>query len=430
MSKQIINQENNPIVAEQLAMLKAVQTYSITAMQVKDRRDFFDLTVLSISEIFKQPKVFHFDINPETNVVRLINTFGYKIKNEKESFGIYPRIPTHLSIGILNESPELSLFFSSLGLENGQFCELNRQELDYSGIIICGFVKSDENATLVAENHYDAFRLLIQKAGLINYLLRQNERLTKQLEERKIIEDKIAEQAIELKRSNEDLEQFAYVISHDLKAPLRNITSFSQLLKRSFSKDITEEAKEYLDFILIGVKQFGALIDDLLLYSRVVKKAVEFEETELDLVMEAAKYNLRVLIEETGTTINYDNLPILNVNFSQMTQVFQNLLSNAIKFRQKESKPIITISAKDYENDKVLFEVRDNGIGIQEEYYERIFALFQRLHIQSEYEGTGLGLSICKKIIERHNGTIWVKSEGLDQGTTFYFLLSKELKND
>ncbi len=424
------NQEDLLETEAQLEMLKAIQKYSITAMQVKNRLDFLNLSVSFIANIFNQPKVFHFDINPITSVIKLITTYDCESIIKKEFIGIYPKEPFNLSISELNKVPELKAFFAFLGLENGMFCELNREDLDYSGIIICGFSKSDKNTSLIAEKHHQLFKLLIQKAGLINYLLRQNERLSKELVKRKIIEDRIAEQTIELKRSNEDLEQFAYVISHDLKAPLRNITSFSQLLKHSFSKEVSEEGKEYLGFILTGVRQFGALIDDLLLYSRAVKKAVEFEETEMELVIDAAKYNLGVLIGETETVINYENLPTLNVNFLQMTQVFQNLFSNAIKFRRKESKPVITITTSDYENDKVLFEVTDNGIGIQSEYYERIFSLFQRLHIQSEYEGTGLGLSICKKIIERHKGTIWVKSEGLEQGTTFYFLLPKCLKNE
>jgi len=410
----------------QLKILNAIQTYSINAMQQKDRLAFFKLTVDCLATIFKQPKVFLFDINPQTKIVSLIEAIGHEGLQQKEDIGIYPKSMDNLSIYEFEQTSILKDFFSILQLENAIMVELNRPDLDYSGVFICGYSKSDLSKVLIPKNEHAALKMFVQKTGLINYLLRQNERLILELEERKSIEQKIAEQAIELKRSNEDLEQFAYVISHDLKAPLRNITSFSQLLIRSFPKEIGTEAREYLDFILMGVKQFGSLIDDLLIYSRVVNRTIEFDHTEFNLIVEAAKYNLRLRIEETEAVINVENLPESAVNFSQMTQVFQNLISNAIKFRQKDKPAVIHISATD-EKDHFLFKISDNGIGIEADYFEGIFALFQRLHIQTEYEGTGLGLSICKKIIERHKGEIWVESKGLNQGTIFYFTILKDL---
>ncbi len=412
---------------KQLEILNAIQKYSLTAMQVRDRLGFFELTINTIATAFKQSNVFLFDINPKTKIVNALTTTGFTEVEARNIIGIYPKELVHLAIFELNDSPILKSFFTSLKLDNALICEVNRSDLGYSGIFIISYSNTDISQNLIPQNQHDSLRLLIQKAGLINYHLRQNERLLKEIEERKLAEQRIAEQAVELKRSNEDLEQFAYVISHDLKAPLRNINSFAQLLKHSFGDDINEESFEYLGFILSGVKQFGALIDDLLIYSRAVKREIHFEETEFDLVIDTVKFNLQLLIEETGTIINYKNLPELKVNFLQMTQVFQNLISNAIKFNQKDEKTVINISAIQTEKDFVTFKISDNGIGIEEEFFERIFSLFQRLHTQSEYEGSGLGLSICKKIIERHKGEIWVESDGLNKGANFYFTIPTNL---
>jgi signal transduction histidine kinase len=416
----------NQEAEKQLKNLNVIQADNITLTQQKNRLTFIEPTVDSIATIFKQSKVFLFDVNPQTKIINLIETFGYEGLQQKEHIGIYPKSIDNLSIYELEKTPVLKDFFSILQLENAIIVELNRPDLDYLGVFICGYSVSDASKVLIPENQRATLKILVQKTALINYLLKQNERLILELEERKLIEKTIAEQMIELKHSNEDLEQFAYVISHDLKAPLRNISNFSQLLIHSFSNDLNTETKEYLGFILMGVKQFEALINDLLIHSRVTNKSTVFEDTAFDLVVETVKYNLRLLIEETQTIINIENLPESVANFLQMTQVFQNLISNAIKFRQKGKSAIINISATD-KKDHFLFKVSDNGIGIKAHYFERIFVLFQRLHTQTEYEGTGLGLSICKKIIQRHKGKIWVESKGLNQGTTFYFTIQKDL---
>ncbi|MHC1755145.1 MAG: PAS domain S-box protein [Methanosarcina sp.] len=242
---------------------------------------------------------------------------------------------------------------------------------------------------------------------------------------RDITERKKAEKMLELKleelaRSNADLEQFAYVSSHDLQEPLRMIASYLQLLQRKYQGELDDKADKYIYFAVDGASRMQNLINDLLEFSRVTTKAREFEPVNCEFVLNQVLSDLETPIKESGVAISYDPLPEIMADDIQLTQVFQNLISNAIKFCSKE-KPKIYISAEK-ESDQWLFSVQDNGIGIDPKYSERIFEVFKRLNKREEYPGTGIGLSICKKIVERHGGHIWVESE-LGNGSTFYFTL-------
>jgi len=223
-----------------------------------------------------------------------------------------------------------------------------------------------------------------------------------------------------LKRSNRELEQFAYVASHDLQEPLRMVSSFTQLLAKRYQGKLDKDADEFIAYIVAGAKRMQALINDLLTYSRVDTRGKSFEPIDSEAVFDQAIANLRVAIEEGEAVITHDPLPSLIADDSQIVQLFQNLLGNAIKFHGKEP-PRIHVSAKQ-EGNEWVFSFRDNGIGIAPEYFDRIFVIFQRLHGREEYPGTGTGLAICKKIVERHGGRIWVESEP-SKGSTFYFAI-------
>jgi two-component system, chemotaxis family, sensor kinase Cph1 len=245
---------------------------------------------------------------------------------------------------------------------------------------------------------------------------------------RDITELKEAEKILKLKldeltRSNAELEQFAYVSSHDLQEPLRMIASYLQLLERKYKGKLDSKADKYIHFSVDGATRMQKLIDDLLEFSRVTTHAKEFKPTDLESIFTQVQSNLEVSIKENNALISHDPLPTLMVDKTQITQVFQNLISNALKFRS-ESQPEIKISAEKRKNDW-LFEVKDNGIGIDPKHSDRIFEVFKRLHKKKDYPGTGIGLSICKKIIERHGGQIWVESE-LGKGSIFYFTLTNE----
>ncbi len=238
--------------------------------------------------------------------------------------------------------------------------------------------------------------------------------------ERKRAENEIKRTLSELTRSNQELEQFAYVASHDLQEPLRMVSSYLQLLSRRYQGKLDSDADEFIAFAVEGANRMKILINDLLTFSRVGTRGKEFEPVALEHVLELVEKNLQVTIEETGALITHDPLPQIMADNSQMVQLFQNLIENAIKFRSQTS-PKVHIGAKRQAASWLLF-VRDNGIGFEAQFAERIFIIFQRLHTRNEYAGTGIGLAICRKIVERHGGRIWVESHP-EEGATFYFTL-------
>jgi len=228
----------------------------------------------------------------------------------------------------------------------------------------------------------------------------------------------------DIERSNAELEQFAYVASHDLQEPLRKIKSFTELLANRYAEHIDERADKYIHYIVDGTDRMQKLIDDLLTYSRVGTKAQPFSYCRVDALLDQAVSNTQLMINESGASIIRSGMPELICDSVQIVQVFQNLISNAIKFRS-EKAPEIRISAEKSDCAWV-FSISDNGIGIPQDQQDRIFEIFQRLQLHDEYPGTGIGLAICKKIIERHGGRIWVESEP-GKGSTFRFTISELL---
>jgi len=260
---------------------------------------------------------------------------------------------------------------------------------------------------------------LKEERALINTLAKQLGAVT----ERKRAEEALAQRTEELARSNTELEQFAYIASHDLQEPLRMVAGYVQLLARRYQGKLDSDADEFIAFAVDGATRMQSLIDDLLDYSRVGTRAKEFEPTDCEVALDGALSNLEMAVEETGAVVTHDPLPRVMADEVQLGRVFQNLIGNAIKFRGDEP-PCIHVSAEEQENEW-RFAVRDNALGIKPRHHDRIFAVFQRLHGRSAYPGTGMGLAICKRIVERHGGRIWVESE-LGKGSTFYFTMPRE----
>jgi signal transduction histidine kinase len=252
------------------------------------------------------------------------------------------------------------------------------------------------------------------------------EQLTKENEFQSLLlqkTDQISRQNQELLRANEELRQFAYVASHDLKEPLRMIGSYTQIIQRLVSPHLDEKGKQYFDFVTDGAQRMNQLLDGLLKYATIGNASIEMENIHLNDVIKVSLANLKILIEEKKAIIRQDDLPEVKGNHSLLVQLFQNLIGNALKFTMTGTTPTIAISATEVESEWII-SVQDNGIGISPEHQEKIFEIFQRLHSRSLYEGTGIGLAICQKIAQRLEGRIWVVSEE-GQGATFYIGLPK-----
>lgn len=251
-------------------------------------------------------------------------------------------------------------------------------------------------------------------------LQQSNIRLQAEMDERRKAEESLRRRTDDLARSNADLEQFAYIASHDLQEPLRMISSYVQLLAKRYRGKLDRDADEFIFYASDGASRMQRLINDLLTYSRVGTRGKSFEEVNLETVLAQALENLQLAVKEKNAVVTHDPLPTVYGDSGQLTQVFQNLIDNAIKFHGEEP-PRIHVSAR-LEGGKCIFSVKDNGIGVAPEYLNRLFTLFQRLHTRKEYTGTGLGLAICKRIVERHGGRIWVESSPA-KGSTFYFVI-------
>jgi signal transduction histidine kinase len=253
-------------------------------------------------------------------------------------------------------------------------------------------------------------------------VLASKEELNREVEVRRRAEDDLKKTLADLERSNKELEQFAYVASHDLQEPLRMVSSYTQLLGERYGDQFDEKGKKFINYAVDGAVRMQQLIHDLLLYSRVNKRGEEFQPFDGHTALGMAVANLAETIRESGALVTNDDLPQVMGDQTQLAQVFQNLIGNAIKFRGQD-QPRIHVSAQG-EDRHWLFSVQDNGIGIDERHKGKVFVIFQRLHTREEYPGTGIGLSLCQRIIQRHGGEIWFDSKP-DEGSTFYFTLPK-----
>jgi light-regulated signal transduction histidine kinase (bacteriophytochrome) len=243
----------------------------------------------------------------------------------------------------------------------------------------------------------------------------------------KTLNNQLEARAKELVASNQELEQFAYVASHDLQEPLRMVSNFLTQIEKKYNDILDEKGKTYIHFAVDGAKRMRLMILDLLEFSRAGRNVDRPEEVDLNVLVKDILNMYQKQIEETKAIVNISDLPTLAIPKTGIRQVFQNLISNSLKYNQlkKGVIPQVSISTKHFETDW-QFEVKDNGIGIDSQYFEKIFIIFQRLHDRSEYSGTGIGLAITKKIIENFGGTIWIESE-IGKGTSFFFTIPKEV---
>ena len=314
--------------------------------------------------------------------------------------------------------PEFHEVMKRLGIESVLVTPL-RSEGKIIGLISCfgatrGESFSPEERILIQD--------LADRAALAISVARLFASLRRELELRVKAENEMKSYAAELERSNADLEQFAYIASHDLREPLRSMDGFLRLLARKYKGRLDEKADRFIEFSLAGAERMQKIIDDLLEFSRVSTKSRSFEPTDSGAALNQALETLSAAVSEASASVSRDQMPVVTADPVQLAQVFQNLVANAIKFRSAERRPVVRVSAEERE-DEWFFSVEDNGIGMDPVYRDKIFEMFQRLH-GPEYPGTGIGLAVCKKIVERHGGRIWVESvPGV--GSTFYFTIPK-----
>jgi signal transduction histidine kinase len=298
---------------------------------------------------------------------------------------------------------------------------LRRENQDVPLIVVTGYLGEEKAVECIKQGATDCV--------LKDHLARLPLSVGRALEEgrlrqqRRQSEEELARKVSELARSNAELEQFAYVASHDLQEPLRMIANYTQLLAERYRGQLDEQADKFIGYSVDGAVRMQALIQDLLKFSRAGKQEIEPRTTECRAVVEQAVKNLQAAVQESGAVVNWNGLPVVMADPSQLTQVFQNLIANAIKFHGAET-PVIQIDAEEKDHEWVL-AVSDNGIGIPAESWQDIFVIFRRLHTRTEYAGNGIGLAICKKIVERHGGKLWIEAQA-KPGCRFKFTLPTE----
>jgi signal transduction histidine kinase len=299
---------------------------------------------------------------------------------------------------------------------------LCRENLDVPLIVVTGYLGEEKAVDYIKQGASDC----VLKDRMVRLPASVRRALQEKLlrDQRRQSEEELAQKAAELARSNAELEQFAYVASHDLQEPLRMIANYTQLLAERYRGKLDEQADKYIAYSVDGALRMQALIQDLLKFSRVGRQEIERRTTDCRAVVEQALANLQAAVQESGAVVNWNGLPVVKADASQLTQVFQNLIANAIKFHGSET-PLIQIDGEKKDHEWVV-TVSDNGIGIPAENWQDIFVIFRRLHTRTEYAGNGIGLSICKKIIERHGGKIWIEAQATP-GCRFKFTLPVEV---
>jgi PAS domain S-box-containing protein len=301
-------------------------------------------------------------------------------------------------------------FFKDIIANQDNFAELQQKEyIRYEDMAL----ETSDGRRIQVEFISNVYRVNHQKVIQCNI---------RDISERKQTEEKLARIMADLESSNKELEQFAYVASHDLQEPLRMVSSYTQLLAQRYEGQLDDTARKYIHYAVDGAIRMQTLINDLLAYSRVGTRSQPLAPTDSHSALGEAIRNLVVMIEENHAIVTNDDLPTVRADASQLVLVFQNLLANAIKFR-REDLPRVHVSAQDHGREWV-FSVQDNGIGIAPQHAKRVFVIFQRLHTREEYPGTGIGLAVCQRIVERHGGKIWFESEP-GKGATFFFTMPK-----
>ena len=356
--------------------------------ELKEREERFHSLVSATSEVM-------YRVSPDWSVMRHLNSRGFLANTEKPS-------GTWLQDYVPPEDQTYVTAAFEKAIQNKSVYELEHRVIQADGSLGWTFSR--------------AIPIINKKGEIVEWFGAASD-ITK----RKKAEEQLKRIISELKRSNEELQSFAYITSHDLQEPLRTIASFAQLIERRYKNKLDPDADEFIEFMVDGAKRMKEMIQGLLDYSRVGTKGHEFTEFQAKTALNYALNNLGTAISEVNAEITIDPLPVIFADKDQIIRVFQNLIGNALKFHREGVRPEVHISAEKESND-YMFSIKDNGIGLEEQYSDKIFEVFKRLHAIGEYKGAGMGLAIVKRIVDRHGGRIWLESE-LGKGSTFYFTI-------
>lgn len=417
-------------VDQELNRFRLIQEFGKVGLFPDRIQDFWTLAAEYFILAFEQPHCLLAEYDKNQEELRTSSVFGFSNISIPPVLGLSSADFTEREGFLLSQRPQLRAKLAALQLEEALVGPFFGPDGSFKGLAICGQQLPDQRFYKPIEiQSRHSFTVMATKASYLLHNFQVNQQLKEEIEERRRVEKMLEKQAADLLRSNADLEQFAYVVSHDLKAPLRNVLGFARLLRKKHLDTLPNAGREYLDIILKEIHRFGAIIDDLLAYARLSARAVEERQiVDFNQVAEKVQAQIFLSIQQCKASIKVHPLPCLPANRQQMEQLFQNLLTNAIKFTHPERCPVIDISAT-ATDDGYCFAVRDNGIGIDEHNLEVIFSLFHRLHPPQQYEGNGLGLTICRKIVGQHQGRIWVESDGPGCGSAFFFTLPRQVEN-
>jgi signal transduction histidine kinase len=376
-------------------------------------------TAISPKKQEKTSKALHFLMVEDSEadcdlVIRELKVGGFHFSSETV------KTPAQFRTRVRALRPDVVLADYNLGQWRGiEAVEILRQEgLDIPVILVTGALGDTTAVECIKQGATDY--VLKDALAKLPHAVRRALHEQQLRQQRREAEEALSQKARELARTNQDLEQFAYVASHDLQEPLRMVAAYTELLSEKYKGKLDEQADKYIHYAVDGATRMQTLIQDLLAFSRSGRDGTEMSITNCNEVVQQALLNLEVAVQGSGAEIKCENLPAVYGSRGQLRQVFQNFIGNAIKFR-KPAPLIVKVTAKD-EGDEWCFSVADNGIGIPPDHLDDIFVIFHRLHTREEYPGNGIGLAICKRIIERHGGRIWVESE-IGSGTTFKFTL-------
>ncbi len=374
-------------------------------------------------ELIQQLFPFHIGLNEHLNIISIgraiskIIGFESQFQNLNTLFEICRPNIAHLYYEDLVNHVD-TIFILSFRKEGinfkGQFVSLDEEGL----VFICSLMIRDRSLLSNYDLKLNDFNSFDSLPDFLFAVEAQQASIKETME----ISKKLKKQKEKLLERNEEIKQYAYIVSHDLQTPLRNIISFLQLLERSSEKKLSSNEKEYLDFSVQAAKRLHTLTQDLLRFTNVQWKELHFKPVDLNVLLMHIKNDFKISIDESNAIIEISNLPTILADSTLIQQLFQNLISNAIKYKS-EKRPHIFIKVVD-EKENWIFSVKDNGIGMESKYLENIFRVFKRLHTNEKFQGNGIGLSICKKIVNLHGGNIWVESV-VGEGSTFFFSIKK-----